>query len=143
MLYPQKPHNYTIEMEVAACIIEHKWEILLLQRCAEHRFWGTWSEPGGKLDPGENHEEAMIREVYEESWINIQPWASQKLFKKYHCFDDTNIAISFYYIVLTERPDITLSSSEHSDYCWISPKESLKMNLIEDFDEILREIYSL
>lgn len=143
MLYQEKPHDYVIEMEVAACIIECKWEILLLQRCPDHKFWGTWSEPGGKLGPGENHEEAMIREIYEESWVIIEPGKSERLFKKYFRFDDTNIAITFYKISLSKKPRVTLSQTEHSDYIWVTPKASLTMNLIEDFDRIVREIYKI
>lgn len=130
-------------MKVAACIIEHEWEILLLQRHSDHKFGGTWAEPGGKLDIGEDYETAMIREIFEESSIILHPWQADVLFKKYHRFDDTNITITFYHTILQTRPSIILSENEHWNYTWVSPKEALTMNLIENFDEILREVYWL
>lgn len=143
MLHKEKPHDYIVEMEVTACIIECNGEILLLERCPGNKFWGTWSEPGGKLDPGENHEQAMIREIYEESWVVIQVWETEKLFKKYFRFDDTNIAITFFKLSLNKKPKITLSQTEHSDYVWVTPSKALTMNLIEDFDEVVMEIYNI
>lgn len=141
MLYHKKPQNYITEMEVSACIIEHAWEILLLQRHAEHKFWGTWAEPGWKVDPGENDEDAMIREIFEETWIVIKEWEAKKLFKKYFRFDDMNISIVFYHIILDIKPEIILSENEHSDSIWVTPKKALEMNLIEDFDKIVKEVH--
>ncbi len=143
MLFHKKPIDYITEMEVAACIIEHEWEVLLVQRCKDTKFWGTWQEPGGKIDTGEDHESAMIREVFEETWIVLKVWETQKLFKQYFCFDDMNIAITFYHTTLIEKPNIILAPNEHSDYKWVIPRDALKMNLIEDFDLVLKEIYDI
>lgn len=141
MLYSKKLIDYITDMEVAACIIEHEWKILLVQRCVWHKHGGTWTEPGWKVEAGESHERAMIREIYEESGVIIKAWEADLLFKKYFRFDDTNIAITFYHIILDIKPEVTLSAREHSDYVWVTPKEALTMNLIEDFDTIIRWIF--
>ena len=143
MLYHKKPIAYISEMEVVWCVIEHEWEILLVKRCSNHTFWDTWSEPGWKVDPGETNEQAMIREIFEESWIIIKKWEADLLFRKYFRFDGTNITISFYHRILDIRPRITLSPREHSDYVWVTPEKALNMNLIEDFDTVLKEIYNI
>jgi len=143
MLYQKKPKNYITEVEVAGCIIECQWEVLLLQRPLNMKFWGTWVEPGGKLDPWESTETAMIREIFEETGITIKLWEAKYLFKKYFYFDDKNIAITFYRVTLPAKPQVVLSSKEHSDFIWITPMEASKMNLIEDFGEILKEIYKI
>lgn len=64
MLYSQKPKDYITELEVAACIIDCKWEILLLQQAPNKNSPGTWLEPGWKCEEWESPEETMIREIY-------------------------------------------------------------------------------
>ena len=46
--------------------------ILLIKRGREPRK-GQWSIPGGKIEKGETLEEALIREVWEETAIDIEP----------------------------------------------------------------------
>jgi len=142
MLHKQKPHNFTAELEVAACIIECNWEILLLQQAPHKNSPGKWLEPGWKREHGETAKQTMIREICEETGIHVKPTESKKLFKKYFYFLGKNIAIDFFHITLDSKPIITISN-EHSDYTWVSPREALKMDLVEDLDSILKEIYDL
>jgi len=142
MLYPQKPKDYITELEVVASIIECDWEVLLLQQAPHKNSPGKWLEPGWKLDVWETPEQAMIRETFEETWIQIKQWEAKLLFKKYFHYLEMNIAIEFYYICLDSKPQVTICN-EHSNSIWVTPKDALKMDLVEDFDEILKEIYSL
>lgn len=52
-----------------------------------------------------------------------------------------NISIVFYHIILDIKPEIILSENEHSDSIWVTPKKALEMNLIEDFDKIVKEVH--
>ena len=143
MLYHQKPKDYITEVEVAGCIIEVNGEILLMKRSENSSCPWVWQQPWWKVDSWENTQQAMIRETYEESGISIKSWQAKKLFKKYFHFVDLNIAITFYKVSLQHKPEIILSPDEHNAYVWVTPKDALKMNLIEDFDEILKEVYWL
>jgi len=40
-------------------------------------------------------------------------------------------------------PNITLAVNEHSEYVWVTPKQALRYDLIEDFNLILKEVYKL
>ena len=51
----------------AACIRNSKGEILLQNR-GDNRGWGF---PGGALEIGESYDEAVVREVREETGIDI------------------------------------------------------------------------
>lgn len=44
--------------------------LLLLRRAGSHGA-GTWSTPGGHLDPGESPEQCAIREVEEETGVRL------------------------------------------------------------------------
>jgi ADP-ribose pyrophosphatase YjhB (NUDIX family) len=52
------------------CYLEQKGELLLLQRNKEP-FRGFWTAPGGKLEPGENPGETIIREIREETGLAL------------------------------------------------------------------------
>lgn len=52
------------------CYLERNGELLLLQRNKEP-FSGFWTAPGGKLEPGEDPRQTIIREILEETGLTI------------------------------------------------------------------------
>ena len=57
-------------IELAGCVIRNTdGEILLLHRNTEKLR--QWELPGGKLDPGEDAEEAAVREIKEELGVDV------------------------------------------------------------------------
>lgn len=48
-------------------------EILLTQMSARTPIQGMWGLPGGGIDHGEHPREAVVREVYEETGLHIEP----------------------------------------------------------------------
>jgi 8-oxo-dGTP diphosphatase len=55
----------------AAALIDGDGRVLLAQRPAGKSMAGLWEFPGGKLDPGETPEAALVRELHEELGIDI------------------------------------------------------------------------
>ena len=45
-------------------------DTILLQKRADD---GEWSMPAGAIDPGESPQEAIVREVYEETGLHVTP----------------------------------------------------------------------
>ena len=58
------------QIEVVAAVIQHGQSILATQR-GYGQWKGWWEFPGGKLQPGESHEQALIRELHEEMDTDI------------------------------------------------------------------------
>ena len=58
------------QIEVVAAVIQHGQSILATQR-GYGQWKGWWEFPGGKLQPGESHAQALIRELHEEMDTDI------------------------------------------------------------------------
>jgi 8-oxo-dGTP diphosphatase len=56
---------------VAAALVDADGRILLQQRPAASSMAGLWEFPGGKIEPGETPEQALIRELGEELAISV------------------------------------------------------------------------
>ena len=62
--------NPTITV-VAAALIDARGRVLLQRRAAGRAMAGLWEFPGGKVEPGESAEAALVRELAEELGIEV------------------------------------------------------------------------
>ena len=58
----------------AVALIDIEGRVLLSQRPEGKSMAGLWEFPGGKVEPGETPEAALIRELHEE--LGIDTWSS-------------------------------------------------------------------
>ena len=58
----------------AVALIDSEGRVLLAQRPAGKSMAGLWEFPGGKVEPGELPEHALVRELKEE--LGIDTWKS-------------------------------------------------------------------
>lgn len=56
---------------VAAALIDGEGRVLLQQRAPGRAMAGLWEFPGGKVEPGERPEAALVRELDEELGIGV------------------------------------------------------------------------
>lgn len=105
----------------------YKEELLFIRR-ADHNL--IWEAPGGKLEPNETVEDAILREVKEEVGIkaDIEKLAYAKV-----CGKLSNPSIlMLMYILTTTDCDIKLSL-EHSDYRWKHIDEVMDWEYLESY----------
>jgi 8-oxo-dGTP diphosphatase len=58
---------------VAAALINANGEVLVQKRATDRSMAGLWEFPGGKIEPNERPEDALVRELDEELGIIVRP----------------------------------------------------------------------
>ena len=80
----------------AVALIDVDGRVLLAQRPAGKTMAGLWEFPGGKVEPGETPEVALIRELQEE--LGIDTWSSclAPLCFASHSYDDFHLLMPLF-----------------------------------------------
>ncbi len=87
-----KPH-----VLVAACaLVDAEGRVLLAQRPPGKSLAGLWEFPGGKIDPGETPEEALVRELREELGIDTSESCLAPLAFASHDYDTFHLLMPLY-----------------------------------------------
>ena len=61
------------QVDVVIGIVMRRGKILICQRRQNDALGGYWEFPGGKIEPGESHEQCLERELAEELAIRVRP----------------------------------------------------------------------
>lgn len=105
--------------EVVAAIIWHEGRYLICQRPAHKARGLLWEFPGGKVEPGETREEAIIRECREELDTTLEPL--DVFTEVTHQYPDLCIHLSFLRCRVQSGQPRAL---EHAAIRWIRPEEA-------------------
>jgi 8-oxo-dGTP pyrophosphatase MutT (NUDIX family) len=143
MMSKEKPVDFAKRYDIVGCFIEHDGKFLLLRRQPHKANGGKWGLPAGKVDAGETTLQAVLRETVEETGIKL-PETDVTYFDSLYVRDgDFDIEWHMFGAAFESLPVVHLSEHEHSDFCWVTPLESLQMDLIHDQPESIRLFYKL
>lgn len=105
-------------IEVVAALIWDGDRFLICQR-PEHKARGLlWEYVGGKVEPGETKQEALIRECKEELGVTIS--VSDVFMDVVHEYPDITVHLTLFHAKITEG---TIQLLEHNAVAWITPDE--------------------
>ena len=80
----------------AVALIDADGRVLLAQRPEGKSLAGLWEFPGGKVEPGETPEAALIRELHEELAIDTEASCLAPLTFASHSYDDFHLLMPLF-----------------------------------------------
>lgn len=139
--FKQRPENFQNVVEAAGCFCEWEDKLLFLLRIPEKVYGNTWGIPGGKFEKGETSQQAVIREVFEETGLDV----SEGL-ESFGCLYVKLPHLNYIFHMFRKRfelcPEIRLGPEEHYEARWLTAEEVYQLPLIvggkETLDEYLR-----
>ncbi len=121
--------------DVVAALIWDGDRFLACQRPAHKARGLLWEFVGGKVEPGESKEEALIRECREELAVTVQP--GSVFMELIHEYPDLTVRLTLFNARITEgKPQLL----EHNDIRWITTKEIGQYDFCPADVEILRKL---
>jgi 8-oxo-dGTP pyrophosphatase MutT (NUDIX family) len=142
-----KSMKETTTKVVAGALIQYEDALLLLRRARDFRGVntgkGVWEPPGGTVEPGEKIEEALRREVREETGIHIGDEPELVTVLNYVVEDKQAVVHRFhvlYAVFVDDAPKVTLDD-EHDEYVMVRSRAQLdQMNMIAEIKDFIGEL---
>ena len=108
---------------VVAAIIVRDGEYLVARRASHKAMAGKWEFPGGKPEPGETDEIALIREIQEELGVEI------KIVRHFDTSITYGIELACYAAELVGAAPTT--STDHDQLRWLKESELSSLDWAE------------
>ncbi len=121
---------------VAAALIQNEdGRILACRRPLYKARGGLWEFVGGKVEPDETVEEALVRECKEELGVTVSPIGV--FYEVTHRYPDVEIRLTIFRAMITEgKPQLL----EHMEMRWVAPDALSELNFCPADKEILQII---
>ena len=121
--------------EVVAALIWDGSRFLICQRPAHKARGLLWEFVGGKVEPEETKEQALIRECQEELAVTIS--VGEVFMEVDHDYPDLNVHLTLFNAAIIEG---TPKMLEHNDIRWITPEEIPQYEFCPADETILRKL---
>jgi 8-oxo-dGTP diphosphatase len=110
--------NLRVVLVAAVALIDADGRVLLARRPPGKAMAGLWEFPGGKVEPGETPEAALIRELAEELGIDVKTACLAPLTFASHGYETFHLLIPLY---VCRRWTGTPAAREGQDLAWVAP----------------------
>ena len=121
--------------EVVAALIWDGDKFMICQRPAHKARALLWEFVGGKVEPGETKEQALIRECQEELAVSLS--VGDVFMDVIHEYPDITVHLTLFSATISEG---ILQKVEHNNIKWITPAEIPNYNFCPADEEILKKI---
>jgi 8-oxo-dGTP pyrophosphatase MutT (NUDIX family) len=130
-------------MRVVGCFLEFNGKFVLLYRHSHKPDGDSWGLPSGKVEPGEQDDDAMVRELYEETGYQADVLELEKVAADDFTSPSSGQTFTFvtYKLQLKHPHQIVLEDSAHAEYKWVSAQDAHAMpDLIYGLHDLLQMV---
>ncbi len=125
----------------AGVVVYHRdTETNTIQYLLLHYPGGHWGFPKGKVEKGEELRKAAVREVKEETGLDVEPVGTFTQAITYYFRDRDGTLVDkevTFFVAETENTQVTLSE-EHQDYTWLPIAPALEKLTYNNSRQLLR-----
>lgn len=121
--------------EVVAALIGRDGRFLICQRPAHKARGLLWEFVGGKVEPGETKEQALVRECREELGVTVR--VGEIFLEVTHAYPDLTVHLTLFRAAITEGTPLRL---EHNDLRWITAAEIPRYDFCPADEVILQKL---
>ena len=121
--------------EVVAALIWDNGHFLICQRPAHKARGLLWEFVGGKVEPGETKQQALVRECKEE--LNVTVAVGDVFMDVVHTYPDLQVHLTLFHATIAEGTPELL---EHNALNWITPAQIPEYDFCPADVEILERI---
>ena len=129
-----------MKLVVACSLIDIDGRILLAKRPDNAQMGGLWEFPGGKIEPDETPETALVRELNEELGIDTHESCLAPLSFSSHQYPEFQILLLLYICRKWNGSSRALSASELK---WVFPNDLRKYEMPEANIEFISHLQDL
>jgi 8-oxo-dGTP diphosphatase len=107
---------------VGAAVVDEHGRLLTAQRTRPPELAGKWEFPGGKVEPGETPQDALVRECREELGVELEVG---------DLLGEVQVAIGPMLVYRARIVSGTPTAYEHSEVRWLDPGQWRSVEWIE------------
>jgi 8-oxo-dGTP diphosphatase len=126
-------------------VIARDDKILVLREASTYKEGtniGRYHFPGGRIEPGEPFAEGLLREVREETGLEValgEPLYVGEWFPVIREVPNHIVAMFITCQITIDKPIVL--SDEHDDYQWVSREEARQLNFMAPDDEVAETFF--
>jgi mutator protein MutT len=121
---------------VVAAVVQENGAFLVTRRQSGVHLEGLWEFPGGKIDPGESHGDALRREMREE--LDTDVAVHDLLFATSHAYQERTVTLYFYACTLAGTPRPLLGQEMR----WVPRPELATLGFPPADEDLIRQLVS-
>jgi 8-oxo-dGTP diphosphatase len=128
-----------LRVGVSAAVLRGE-EVLLIER-GKHPYRGFWSLPGGAVQPGERTEQAVRRELLEETGLHLSSLCLADVINAIQRDEGGAVAVHYVIVVYAGRaePGIPSAGSDAASAGWFDEKGRASLRKTPGLDAVIEK----